>query len=96
MASDLKRKREDEAGDDEVELDAEISKVLVSQATLWRFRLMYIQKHKLPTGEELRALKDAADLYQSSSFKLQVCAVYFIHMSLLAEHQPRLMRCSPT
>ena len=27
---------------------------------------------KPPTGEELRAIKDAADLFQSSSFKLQV------------------------
>ena len=33
---------------------------------------MYVQKHKLPTGEELRTLKNAADLYQSNSFKLQV------------------------
>lgn len=27
---------------------------------------------KPPTGEELRDIKDAADLYRSSSFKLQV------------------------
>lgn len=27
---------------------------------------------KPPTGEELRAIKDAADLYRSNSFKLQV------------------------
>ena len=27
---------------------------------------------KLPAGAELRQIKDAADLYQSSSFKLQV------------------------
>lgn len=52
MASDLKRKREDEPDDDES-----------------------VQKHKLPTGEELRTLRDAADLYQSSSFKLQVRTV---------------------
>lgn len=26
-----------------------------------------------PTGEELRAIKDASDLFRSSSFKLQVC-----------------------
>ncbi|KAH0828604.1 Nrap protein [Lanmaoa asiatica] len=58
MASDLKRKREDEPDQEEVELGAEIAK-----------------KHKLPTGEELRALKDAADLYQSSSFKLQIDAL---------------------
>lgn len=25
-----------------------------------------------PTGQEIRAIKDAADLFQSSSFKLQV------------------------
>ncbi|KAF9219296.1 Nrap protein [Gyrodon lividus] len=30
---------------------------------------------KPPTGEELRAMKDAADLYQSSSFKLQIDAL---------------------
>ena len=31
---------------------------------------------KLPAGAELRQIKDAADLYQSSSFKLQVrCAI---------------------
>ncbi|KAF8559467.1 Nrap protein [Imleria badia] len=60
MASDLKRKREDEqSDDDELELDAEIAK----------------KHNKLPTGEELRTLKDAADLYQSSSFKLQVDAL---------------------
>lgn len=28
-------------------------------------------------GEELRMLKDAGDLYQSSSFKLQVCSFFF-------------------
>lgn len=28
---------------------------------------------KPPTGEELRAIKDATDLFKSSSFKLQVC-----------------------
>jgi len=28
---------------------------------------------KPPTGEELRAIKDASDLFKSSSFKLQVC-----------------------
>lgn len=28
---------------------------------------------KPPTGEELRNIKDATDLYRSSSFKLQVC-----------------------
>lgn len=77
MASDLKRKRENEPDEEgPVEPDAEIAKVLVSQTTLWRFRLTYVQKHKLPTGDELRALKDAADLYQSSSFKLQVCTKY--------------------
>ncbi|KAG8221585.1 Nrap protein [Butyriboletus roseoflavus] len=58
MASDLKRKREDESDEEEVELDADIPK-----------------KHKLPIGGELRALKDAADLYQSSSFKLQIDAL---------------------
>jgi U3 small nucleolar RNA-associated protein 22 len=26
-----------------------------------------------PTGEELRAIRDASDLFKSSSFKLQVC-----------------------
>lgn len=26
-----------------------------------------------PSGEELRAIKDASDLYKSNSFKLQVC-----------------------
>lgn len=30
---------------------------------------------KPPTGEELRNIKDATDLYRSSSFKLQVCIV---------------------
>ena len=29
---------------------------------------------KPPTGEELRKIKDATDLYRSTSFKLQVCS----------------------
>jgi U3 small nucleolar RNA-associated protein 22 len=98
MASDLKRKREDEPDDEESEakLDAEIAKVLqVSRTNLW-ILTDDVQKHKLPTGEELRTLKDAADLYQSSSFKLQVRTVDFLRMSLLSEYQPRLTPCSPT
>jgi U3 small nucleolar RNA-associated protein 22 len=30
---------------------------------------------KPPTGEELRAIREATDLYRSSSFKLQVCSM---------------------
>ncbi|KAF8443704.1 Nrap protein [Boletus edulis BED1] len=72
MASDLKRKREDQlSDDDDVELDAETAK-----------------KHKLPTGEELRTLKDAAGLYQSSSFKLQIDA-------LLPNVRPKESRTAP-
>lgn len=42
---------------------------------------------KPPTGEELRKIKDATDLYRSSSFKLQVrtcslCSVFKINMML--------------
>ena len=33
---------------------------------------------KPPTGEELRAIKDATDLYRSSSFKLQVCWLFYL------------------
>ncbi|KAG9311330.1 Nrap protein [Chiua virens] len=75
MASDLKRKREDDPdeldNEDDVQPDVEISK-----------------KHKLPTGEELRELKDAADLYQSSSFKLQIDA-------LLPNVRPKASRNAP-
>ena len=31
--------------------------------------------NKPPTGEELRTIKDASDLFKSSSFKLQVCTL---------------------
>lgn len=31
------------------------------------------KSNKPPTGEELRAIKDASDLFKSGSFKLQVC-----------------------
>ena len=34
---------------------------------------------KPPTGEELRTIKDAADLYMSSSFKLQVSLIIYTH-----------------
>lgn len=37
MVSDLKRKREDEPDEEEVDLDAESAKVLVSQTIRWRF-----------------------------------------------------------
>lgn len=38
---------------------------------------------KPPTGEELRNIKDATDLYRSSSFKLQVR----VHMSEIAVYK---------
>ncbi|KAF9244276.1 Nrap protein [Melanogaster broomeanus] len=44
--------------------------------------------NKPPTGEELRAMKDAADLYQSSSFKLQIDA-------LLPNVRPKESRKAP-
>ena len=34
---------------------------------------------KPPTGEELRAIKDATDLFRSSSFKLQVSLPLLLH-----------------
>ena len=34
---------------------------------------------KPPTGEELRAIKDATDLFRSSSFKLQVSLSLLLH-----------------
>lgn len=34
------------------------------------------KRNKPPTGEELRDIKDAADLFKSNSFKLQVTAVF--------------------
>lgn len=33
---------------------------------------------KPPTGEELRAIKDASDLFKSSAFKLQVLVLSFL------------------
>lgn len=33
---------------------------------------------KPPTAEELRAIKDASDLFKSSSFKLQVSIQYYL------------------
>ena len=36
MASDLKRKREDEIDEEELELDAENAKVLMLQTSWWR------------------------------------------------------------
>ncbi|KIJ60730.1 hypothetical protein HYDPIDRAFT_31953 [Hydnomerulius pinastri MD-312] len=44
--------------------------------------------NKPPTGDELRAMKDAADLYQSSSFKLQIDA-------LLPNVRPKESRKAP-
>ena len=38
---------------------------------------------KPPTGEELRTIKDAADLYMSSSFKLQVSLIIYTHDALI-------------
>ncbi|KAL1700082.1 Nrap protein [Schizophyllum commune] len=43
---------------------------------------------KLPAGAELRQIKDAADLYQSSSFKLQIDA-------LLPNVRPKASRIAP-
>jgi hypothetical protein len=48
---------------------------------------------KPPTAEELRAIKDASDLFKSSSFKLQVC----IHSHFLKlTHSFRSMHYFPT
>lgn len=38
---------------------------------------------KPPTGEELRTIKDASDLFKSSSFKLQVCTLVFTTLSVI-------------
>jgi len=37
------------------------------------------------TGEELRVIKDATDLFRSSSFKLQVSSVQFFSIQLLTQ-----------
>lgn len=42
--------------------------------------------NKPPTGAELRLMKDAIDLYQSSSFKLQVCLCFLVHLSRSGTH----------
>jgi U3 small nucleolar RNA-associated protein 22 len=35
-----------------------------------------VKRNKPPTGEELRDIKEAADLFKSNSFKLQVIVLY--------------------
>lgn len=45
-------------------------------------------KNPAPTGEEVRAIRDATDLYRSSSFKLQIDA-------LLPNVRPKLSRAPP-
>ena len=44
------------------------------------------------TGHELRAIKDATDLFKSGSFKLQVCML-FISLGLMLIFALRLMHC---
>lgn len=39
------------------------------------------KRNKPPTGEELRDIKDAADLFKSNSFKLQVIVLCFRYIS---------------
>jgi len=47
---------------------------------------------KPPTGEELRVIKDATDLFKSNSFKLQVCIILpFAYLILNTSF--RLMLC---
>lgn len=44
---------------------------------------------KPPTGEELRKIKDAADLYMSNSFKLKVRPKYITKLAMgLIGHMP--------
>jgi U3 small nucleolar RNA-associated protein 22 len=70
----------DESSDDEVEEleaegEAEISDEATANASLDGAddeKRTGTKPRKPPTGEELRNIKDATDLYRSSSFKLQV------------------------
>jgi U3 small nucleolar RNA-associated protein 22 len=86
MAGDLKRKREKAVAQQAVEVtdhssaaeNGDAMQDIVEGDTV-AFAHTHIKKP--PTGEELRAMKDAADLYQSSSFKLQVIfPSYHIHV----------------
>lgn len=59
--------QDDEAtGDEDVQMDVQTLAVSIGPVpTGPKF-------HKTPMGEELKAMKDASELFQSSSFKLQV------------------------
>ena len=60
-------------GDDE----AEWGGVTGGQAGIEEEHRPGTKPKKPPTGEELRAIKDAADLFRSGSFKLQVSSSIF-------------------
>ncbi|CAA7262477.1 unnamed protein product [Cyclocybe aegerita] len=76
-------------GDDELQAEEEWGGIEGSQAAA-----VEITPHpgtkpkKPPTGEELRAIKDASDLFKSSSFKLQIDA-------LLPNVRPKASRIPP-
>lgn len=52
--------------------------------------------NKPPTGAELKSMKDAIDLYQSSSFKLQVCICFLVYLSHSGTHPCVPDRRSPS
>ncbi|KAF8841474.1 Nrap protein [Paxillus ammoniavirescens] len=93
MAGDLKRKREKAVAQQAVEVndhssaaeDGDAMQGIVEGDTV---AFAHTHTKKPPTGEELRAMKDAADLYQSSSFKLQMDA-------LLPNVRPKELRKAP-
>ena len=62
------------------------------EATTYEHRTGTKPKKPL-TGHELRAIKDATDLFKSGSFKLQVCMVFFISLGLMLIIALRLMPC---
>ena len=64
----MKRKRQEESDNDDLP-DNEDDHIVVQAST---DETKNGSVNKPPTGEELRAIKDATDLYRSNSFKLQV------------------------
>lgn len=60
---------------DEGEDDGEWKGIGANAETLPDEHFTGKKSNKPPTGEELRAIKDASDLFKSGSFKLQVCCL---------------------
>jgi hypothetical protein len=55
---------------------------VATEATTYEHRTGTKPK-KPPTGYELRAIKDATDLFKSGSFKLQVCEWLFLSVLII-------------